>query len=310
MKIINFENALVHSLKNEYIKEAISLNTRAAYQADIRHYQIWGGSLPSSTNVIIDYLTHFAKTLNPSTLRRRLKTIKAWHELQMLPDPTDNIAIDKIMRGIRRVHGRKPKKSPPLELEHLVLMSKYLEARGRDIDARNNALIQIGFFGAFRRSELIRIRHEHLKFTEDGVSIFIPSSKVDQDKQGETIGIPYGNNELCPVTALKKWLEISGIVVGPIFTRTCYNGICFDGAIYDGHVNTILKETAKKCDIPEATLFTGHSFRRGHATCASRKGIPVKSIMKQGRWKSYAVVMGYIDEGKRFTENSAAGLLN
>lgn len=310
MQIVNFENSIEQRTQNKYIHESISLNTRLAYQADILHYQKWGGTLPSNTETVIAYLTHFADSLSPSTIRRRLKTIKTWHQFQQLPDPTDSIAIERIMRGIRRVHGRSPKKSPPLTMDHLETILDRLKGNPSFKHIRNLALIQIGFFGAFRRSELVNIQYEHLRFSSEGVEIFIPYSKADQLNRGNTCGIPYGNKKICPVLSLTRWLEASGIKDGAVFRRVAQNNRVYSHAICDMSVNKILKEVAAECNIPDAALFSGHSFRRGYATSASRKGANITSIMKQGRWKSHGVVLGYIDEGTRFTENSAWHLLN
>ena len=74
---------------------------------------------------------------------------------------------------------------------------------------RDSALIQIACFGAFRRSELLAITHEHLSFEPRGLLIEIPRSKTDQTVEGKVKAIPYGKNNICPVTALKKWLEFN-----------------------------------------------------------------------------------------------------
>ena len=43
------------------------------------------------------------------------------------------------------------------------------------------SIILIGFMGAFRRSEISAITVEHLQFSPQGVEIFVPSSKADQE---------------------------------------------------------------------------------------------------------------------------------
>lgn len=41
-----------------------------------------------------------------------------------------------------------------------MLLTHHLKSRGELSDWRNNALLQIGFFGAFRRSELVAMQWE------------------------------------------------------------------------------------------------------------------------------------------------------
>ncbi|MFX8258232.1 integrase, partial [Acinetobacter baumannii] len=59
--------SITASLNNRYQIAATSDNTRRAYQADIRHYETWGGQLPATTDSILRYLHAFADTLNPRT---------------------------------------------------------------------------------------------------------------------------------------------------------------------------------------------------------------------------------------------------
>ena len=56
---------------------------------------------------------------------------------------------------------------------------------------RDKAILLIGFMGAFRRSEISAITVEHLQFSPQGVEIFVPSSKADQEGQGAVVAIPH-----------------------------------------------------------------------------------------------------------------------
>ena len=71
------------------------------------------------------------------------------------------------------------------------------------------AVLQIGFFGAFRCSELVSIQWEHIDFVPEGVEIFLPKSKTDQEGKGQVCAIPYGKDANCPVLALKNWQTIT-----------------------------------------------------------------------------------------------------
>jgi site-specific recombinase XerD len=65
-------------LSNRYQIAATSDNTRRAYQADIRHFETWGGQLPATTEAVLRYLHAFAETLNPRTLSRHITALKQW----------------------------------------------------------------------------------------------------------------------------------------------------------------------------------------------------------------------------------------
>jgi integrase len=53
-------------------------------------------------------------------------------------------------------------------------------------------------------------------------------------------------------------------------------------------------------------LFAGHSMRAGFATEAYAQGTAELAIMRHGRWKSAAMMRGYVEEGTIWTGNAAA----
>ncbi len=296
-------------LKNTYIQAASSDNTRKAYRSDINHFTQWGGVLPASSDAIIRYLQTFAETLNPRTLVRRLTAIKNWHTYQGFSDPTSSPFVRKTLTGILRVHGKPKNKAPALNLEQLKQMVSFMKQENTLAMLRNNALLQIGFFGAFRRSELVSIQFEHITFVPEGMEILIPRSKTDQTGEGQSCAVPYGDDELCPVVALKIWCEKAGITSGYIFRGVNKNQALGLLPLENRSVSKIIKKIAIACQIPNADDFSGHSLRRGFATEASRKGAPFVSIMRHGRWRHQGTVLAYIEEGQRFEANAAKVVL-
>lgn len=295
-----------HSISpQQYIVAATSDNTRRAYQSDIRHFVEWGGFLPTSADVIMKYLHQHADNLNSRTLVRRLTALKNWHLCQDFIDPTSHPMIRKTLAGIKHIHGKPKNKAKALTVETLAIMVTYLKASSRLIDVRNNALLQIGFFGAFRRSELVAICWEHIHFVPEGIEILIPRSKTDQDGEGQTCAIPYGDKNLCPVTALITWRDQLSSQSGFVFRRIGNEEHSKPEAIRPNQINVMIKTIAKACHLPEVKLYSSHSMRRGFATEASKKGAPFGAIMRQGRWRHEGTVLGYIEEGKRFDSNAA-----
>ncbi|MBN9286867.1 MAG: hypothetical protein BGO43_05065 [Gammaproteobacteria bacterium 39-13] len=298
-----------HSVLN-YIHAATSANTRRAYQADIRHFIQCGGLLPASSDCIIRYLEQQAMRLNPRTLVRKLTSLKNWHLSQGFVDPTASLGVRKTMKGIRHVHGKPKNKALPLTLAVLLKWVDYLKSSSRLIDIRNNALLQIGFFGAFRRSELVAIQWEHIRWLPEGIEILIPRSKTDQAGEGQFCAIPYGNKALCAVNALQVWREHSPDQNGFVFKQIGKEGYIKTETIKPNQVNIIIKTIAKACNMQDIYLYRSHSMRRGFATEASKKGASFSAIMRQGRWQHEATVLGYIEEGKRFDNNAVSHLFN
>ncbi len=302
------------TVKNQptcYMHASTSDNTRIAYQADIRHFIRWGGRLPTSGDVVLQYLRYYAALLNPRTLARRLTAIKNWHLYQGFADPTGHSAIHKTLTGIRNVHGKPKDKATPLTLETVAKMSALLRKSDRLIDCRNRALLLLGFFGAFRRSELVSIQWDDITYVPEGLEIMIPRSKTDQGGDGQICAIPHSNDPmLCPVTALTEWRERSTRGADYVFRQITAGGRVLDTAIKPHQVNIVIKSIAVTCGLPNADAYSSHSLRRGFATEASRKGAPFGSIMRHGRWRHEGTVLGYIDEGTRFDQNAASIMLS
>ena len=305
----NENHPMTIPFSNPYIAAATSQNTRRAYQSDIRHFEKWGGTLPAQTDNILIYLQAYATTLNPRTLSRRLTALKNWHVYQGFPDPTEHPAVSKTLTGIMRVHGKAKDKAPPLLPEHLYKMVICLNEEKTLHASRDNALLQLAFFGAFRRSEVVAIHYEHIEWKDQGIDILIPHSKTDQMNEGRYCALPYGNEQLCPVHALKQWLDRSGIKKGPVFRRIHSDSRLDEAPLVPLSVSNILKKRALDAGIKEAESFSSHSLRRGLATSASRDGASLPAIMRQGRWKSVNTVIEYIEAAQRFEENAASSVL-
>lgn len=292
-----------------YWQVATSANTRKAYQSDIRQFIASGGLLPCTTENLLNYLNQQASLLEPRTLKRRLVAIKNWHTYQGFPEPTSHPLVKKTLSGIARTHGQAPQKAPILSVEQLMQLSTRLSADESLSAIRDQALLLIGFFGAFRRSELVAIQWQHVNFVSEGVEIRILRSKTDLEGLGAVCAIPYGQSPLCPVAALKQWQARSGLTEGFIFRAVRHEKCDPKRGLSPAIVNRIIKQRANECQWSQAHEYSGHSLRRGFATAASQRGATLGAIMRQGRWHHEATVYGYIEEGKRFEANAAASIL-
>ena len=293
---------------NHYLKAATSNNTRKAYQQDVEHFTQWG-VLPTTSQAIVLYLQAFATSLNPRTLIRRLTALKHWHVYQGFPDPTACPWVRKTLKGILNVHGTPKNKAPALTLEQLTQMAAWTHQQNTLAMRRNNALFQLGFFGAFRSSEITALQLEHITFVPEGIDVLIPRSKTDPIGEGQYCSIPYGNETLCPVTALKSWCEKANLKKGYIFRGIDKHENVSALPLSSQSVSLIIKKIAEACQLPNASQFSSHSLRRGFATTASRKGAAFVSIMRHGRWRNESTVLEYIAEGQRFEDNAAHVIL-
>jgi integrase len=292
-----------------YLQAATAENTRRAYQSAIRHFERWGGRLPAETRMISNYLLAHAERLNPRTLSLRLTALRHWHQLQGFPDPTAAPEVRKILQGIARRHGMPKRQAKAFRLEHLEAMVNYLMAQSNLKACRDRALLLVGFFGAFRRSELVAIHRAHLQWEPEGALILVPRSKTDQSGEGQLKALPASADILCPVQALRTWLTAAGIKDGPLFRRINRWEAIMDTPLHPASVNLILKNIAAQVGLDFVPELSSHSLRRGLATAAHRAGASFEAIKRQGGWSHDGTVWGYIEAAQQFEENAAATLL-
>jgi integrase len=239
-----------------------------------------------------------------------LNAIAEAHKAAGLESPTHNAIVRNTMKGIRRTLGTAPVQKAAALTDEIRTM---VEAAGDGaIGARDRALILLGFAGAFRRSELVRLDVADCAFGKDGLTVTLRRSKVDQEGAGRKVGIPYGSNpETCPVRTMLAWIETAGIGAmdgaGPVFRSINRHGHIGQGRLSGIDVARVVKKLADRTGLDSAK-YAGHSLRAGHATSAARAGASERSIMNQTGHRSVQMVRRYIRDGSLFRENSAGKL--
>ena len=314
LSLRNKDATLVERQESEslrhYLQAATSDNTRKAYRSAIRQFEKWGGRLPSDRDTVVHYLLARAKSLNPRTLDLHLTAISQWHHYQGLIDPVSDPLVRKTMEGVRRTQGQPKRKAKALRLEHIAQMVNHLrqlpdtKKKQRDI-----ALVLTGFFGAFRRSELVAIQIGDLVWEPEGLLIKLPRSKTDQQATGLVRALPFGAPGCCPATAMRNWIESVEINEGPIFRPINRWDKVQPKALNSGAINELLKTLGNACQFDFVSDLSSHSFRRGLSTSAARERVDFELIKKQGGWKSDTTVWDYIEEGRYFSDNASIILM-
>lgn len=304
------ENTLISAAEpKHYIQAATANNTRRTYRSAIRQFEAWGGQLPTNEAQVLRYLHDLAERLNPRTLSLHLTALSQWHRLQRFPDPTSSPDIRKTIKGISRLHGRPKQKAKTITLEQLERLIRFLSDTNTLKACRDRALLMLGFFGAFRRSELVGLTVQDVRWEAEGIVILLPRSKTDQLGEGKVKAIPASQGPLCPVEALRNWLQRSKITEGPIFRGITRWDVVKTTALTATSINLILKSWARLAGLESSELLSSHSLRRSLATNSYRAGASFESIKRQGGWEHEGTVRGYIDEALQFDDNAASYLL-
>jgi site-specific recombinase XerD len=304
---------------SDYAAAAKSEATKRAYRADWQDFVGWCdrqslSALPVDAATLAAYAAALADSAKKfSTIRRRLAAISYAHKLKGLTPPGDSEPVRAVLAGIRRKIGVAVERKAPATAKALSRMTRrrgeQTEAASCDLRSlRDRALLLLGFAAALRRSELVALDVEDLKFVERGLIVHVRRSKTDQDKAGAEIAVPSGS-KLKPVAALRNWLTASQICDGPVF-RPIGKGGKHIGAtrLTDHSVAIIIKKHAAAAGF-DASTFSGHSMRAGFITTALENGADFFKVMDVSRHRDVEVMRGYDRRAKRFKDHAGKDFL-
>jgi site-specific recombinase XerD len=207
----------------QYRRASRSENTRRAYRSAVARFTEWCAvhrrtALPASPETVAAFLAAEARAeLAVNTLRLRHAAIRYLHLLAGCPPPTAAAVVSTTFAGIKRAHRRPLRKKAALVLDRL--RSAVAAIPETLPGLRDRALLLAGFAAALRPSEIARLKFEHVTHHVDGIELFLPWRKNDQDARGTKLWLPQGRTDLCPVTALDAWLAAAAITEGPLFRR-------------------------------------------------------------------------------------------
>ncbi|KAB8059927.1 tyrosine-type recombinase/integrase [Janthinobacterium sp. FT14W] len=246
--------------------------------------------------MVAEYLASFAGTLAVATLQHRLIATHRAHADKGLDSPMKDHLVKRTMQGIRRTLGIKQRRVTALVKDDLLEMMVHIDQQAPMKAARDKALLLIGFAGAFRRSELVALQYEDMTQFDAGVELLIRRSKTDQEGAGRTVFIPYARGSRCPVTVLKNWLQLAGIVAGPLFRPiNRHDQVISSKALTPQSVALIVKSSVCKMAGEEsAKMVAGHSLRAGYCTEAANVGLQPYQIREQTGHRSDVTLARYI----------------
>jgi site-specific recombinase XerD len=281
-----------------YAQDSRAGSTQRRYRNAWSNFTSWCdsedlGALPAEPSTVASYLAARADLgRKAATIDLELTAISEAHKAAGLSSPRSHPVVIGTRKGIRRRLGVAQAQKAALSASQLRSMLVALPNRLGGV--RDRAPLLLGFAGAFRRSELAGLDLQDLTFCSEGLKVLLRRSKTDQEGHGRTVGIPASSDPaLCPVRAVRSWLEAGGIAAGPVFREVSRYGQIGGARLASRVVGTVVKRAAAAVGL-DATKLAGHSLRAGYATSAAQAGKPIFAIRQQTGHKSVAMVSRYV----------------
>ena len=255
--------------------------------------------LRADPDTVVLYITHREQQkLRLSTLRIDRAAIGAAHLSVGAVNPFEDPSVQAFWRGLRAAlladDHRAPEPPRALTMPELRRMAAACAPGRRGV--RDRAILLVGFWGALRRSEIVRLQVHDVATVPKGIELTLRHTKGNRSEKAEVVPLaPMADPDLCPVQALDAWIENSHIRVGEIFLRVADDGAVSGHALRPASVNDIVQALAKRAGIP-LERFSSHSMRHGFATSAAHARVPIDRIQRHLRHRSAAMVLRYVEQ--------------
>lgn len=234
-----------------------------------------------------------------STIRRHLAAIHKHHLLTGHPSPVNAEGVALVLKGITRTKTKQQKQAPAFTLDQLRGVLQALDL-SKPAGIRDRALLLLGFFGAFRRSELIAINIEHLEWRREALLVHMHHSKTNQHGLTEDKAFFFAPELLyCPLRAVQDWLALLERSEGPLFVSLNRSAQPSARRLSAEWVNRLVQRFF-------GTEFSAHSLRSSFITIAVESGQPTHTIKNQTKHKSNEMIDRYTRLNNVIVENAAS----
>ena len=160
--------------------------TAAAYSKDMRQYrEVFKGSVPCDQRTVERYIASLRTRLQPTTIYRRLMSLRNAHVRLGHASPTDLPAMRPVLHQLQKgimpsKPGAKaaptPKRKEPRQARPITraLLAKMLDAMGTgSLDRRDRCLLLLGFASMLSRSILVSLDVADIRFTNDVMALHL-----------------------------------------------------------------------------------------------------------------------------------------
>ena len=130
---------------------------------------------------------------------------------------------------------------------------------------RDRALLLASFAAGLRRSELVALDHDDVRFTAQGMVLHLPArARACAGGAAQVAVTREAEVSLCAVRAMEAWLCRAGIDYGPVFLRVTAAGT-LEGRLTGNGVWRIVRRRAALAGlvVPPGERLSPHALRKG-----------------------------------------------
>ena len=277
----------------EAARGALSPNTERALRADVQIFVAWCrqhclAAFPASAATVVAFVDDMARVKTPATVRRYVSSLAIVHKALRQTNPLESADV---RFALQRMHRRRGRRQAQVQGLTWPLRNRLLDAAGdRLIDARNRALLAVGYDTLLRRSELVSLKVSDFLVEIDGTAtLLVRSGKTDADGRGAMLYLARDTVQL-----VTTWLERSRVGGGRLLRSVHKDGTV--GETLDAsQVPRIYKAMARRAGLPDeiVDMLAGHSTRVGPVQDMIACGIELPAILQSGGWKTTRMVQRY-----------------
>ena len=294
--------------RNRFLASSLSDNTRRTYSTGVRQYhrfcaEVGAEPFPLRQRLLELFSVSLARRVGHQTIKVYLSGVQLDGILRGgTALMRDMHGLKYLIRGIKRAQGSAHCRLPrvPVSTDTLRAVLAGIKRVYSGWDALMlEAAVLLAFFGMLRASEYTAPGMRRwapgqtlcpgdvvVNWQTSVIVVGLKVSKTDPFRCGATVRVGATGTDVCPFTAISRYLTIRGPNGGPLFAFE-------DGTFLTrSHVAETLHRFAPFQDI------NTHSLRQGGATALAHMGVPPYVIQSLGRWSSdaYRRYIGLSDE--------------
>jgi len=283
---------------NSYAEYLFAPNSKINYKSTLKQFTENGFNLDSAG--LIAYIEKLEQNnYKPNSIKTKIAALLAVAKFENI-ELNINLIKSNLAGASKKclnVKNQTTNGAPALQFEQIKMIIDNI-----NIDTlhgkRNKALLLVGFYGAFRRSELAGLTCNDLQRNSKGITVFLQRSKTDQQGAGMFKILPQKFNKYCPVEALNDYLTAANKTDNDyIFSSINKAGAASKNKLSTVDVNRILQKLAPN--------FSAHSLRSGFITTAAEAGCTISEIQQQTGHKTANMIIRYTRSTDIWNNNAA-----